>query len=83
MTCRQLGFDGAVTAPKYEAFGQGAGMKWKNNLQCIGNETSITECRQGGWIPARFCNFPYYASSAMCNLQGKINAMILNLLVKN
>ncbi|KAJ7381423.1 hypothetical protein OS493_001559 [Desmophyllum pertusum] len=70
VTCRQLGFDGAVTARSSSySFGQGTGIKWKNDLQCIGNESSITECRQDTWSSVSFCNFRTgYPSSAMCTL---------------
>ncbi|XP_078379703.1 scavenger receptor cysteine-rich domain superfamily protein-like isoform X2 [Oculina patagonica] len=68
VTCRQLGFDGAVTASSYDAFGQGTGDKWTNDLQCIGNESSISECRNDRWRLVRFCFFPHYATSAMCQL---------------
>lgn len=69
--CRQLGFDEAVTAPSFDAFGQGTGSKWKNDLQCVGNETSISECKHDRWISVPSCGSPSYATSAMCILPGK------------
>ena len=69
--CRQLGFDGAVSAPWFGAFGQGAGMKWMNDLNCAGNESSLSECRHGQWILVHSCGYhPTYAASAMCKLKG-------------
>ena len=72
--CRQLGFDGAATASSsffIDEFGAGTGSIWTNDLQCVGNETSISECRQNKWISVRFCRAPVYgAAIAMCRQQG-------------
>lgn len=76
VTCRQLGFDGAVTASSFDAFGEGTGMKWKNDLQCTGNESSITECRHDRWTSVSFCRFPDYATNAMCKQPGKFHLML-------
>jgi len=66
--CRQLGFDGAVTASSSGGFGEGTGSKWANNLQCLGNETSISECKHNKWMSVRSCGFAqaHSANSAMC-----------------
>ena len=69
--CRQLGFDGAATASSsffIDEFGAGTGSIWTNDLQCVGNETSISECRQNKWISVRFCR--YRVAIAMCRQQG-------------
>lgn len=69
--CRQLRFDGAATASSSffsNAFGVGTGSIWTNDLQCVGNETSISECRQNKWKSVRFCR--YRATIAMCRQQG-------------
>ncbi|KAK3520148.1 hypothetical protein QTP70_016255 [Hemibagrus guttatus] len=42
--CRQLGCGKAVTAHQNAHFGQGSGPIWLNNVQCSGNESSITQC---------------------------------------
>ncbi|XP_022778506.1 scavenger receptor cysteine-rich domain-containing group B protein-like, partial [Stylophora pistillata] len=49
VVCRQLGYDGAISAPKNAVFGQGIGPIWLDNVQCVGNETSITQCNHRGW----------------------------------
>lgn len=71
--CRQLGFDGAVTASSSGGFGEGTGSKWANNLQCLGNETSISECKHNKWMSVRSCGFAqaHSANSAMCKQPGK------------
>ncbi|KAL9964923.1 hypothetical protein ACROYT_G028636 [Oculina patagonica] len=49
VVCRQLGYDGAVTAPQRAAFGQGTGQIWLSHIRCVGNEASISECSHRGW----------------------------------
>ena len=49
VVCRQLGHNGALTAPREAAFGQGTGQIWLDNVRCFGNETSISQCSHQGW----------------------------------
>ena len=49
VVCRQLGFVGAVAANTSAAFGQGKGQIWMDDVRCVGNESSLTECRHNGW----------------------------------
>ena len=49
VVCRQLGFEGAVAAPCCAAYGQGTGQIWLDDVKCVGNETSISECSHRGW----------------------------------
>lgn len=49
VVCRQLGFDGALSAPGDAAFGQGTGQIWLDDVDCEGNETSISKCNHRGW----------------------------------
>ena len=73
MICRQLGFDGAVTASSSDAFGVGAGSKWANDLQCVGTETLISECKHNKWMSVRSCGFrqAHRVNIAMCQQPGK------------
>ena len=49
VVCRQLGYDGALRAVSNAAFGQGTGQIWLDDVQCLGNETSISHCTHLGW----------------------------------
>ena len=49
VVCRQLGFAGAVAANRSAAFGQGVGQIWMDDVQCTGNESSVTDCGHNGW----------------------------------
>ncbi|XP_022810214.1 deleted in malignant brain tumors 1 protein-like, partial [Stylophora pistillata] len=47
--CRQLGYDGALSAPGDAAFGQGTGQIWLDDVECVGHETVIAQCNHKGW----------------------------------
>ena len=49
VVCRQLGFPGAVSAPRSARFGAGSGRIWLDNVACSGNESSIIYCGHNGW----------------------------------
>ena len=49
VVCRELGFPEALTASKAAAFGAGQGKIWMENVQCVGDESSLTECNHQGW----------------------------------
>ncbi|XP_047656907.1 deleted in malignant brain tumors 1 protein-like isoform X4 [Tachysurus fulvidraco] len=49
VVCRQLGCGKAVTAHHVAHFGQGSGEIWLNNVQCSGNENTITQCTHSGF----------------------------------
>ena len=44
VVCHQLGYDGALRAVRNAAFGQGTGQIWLDDVQCVGNERSISHC---------------------------------------
>ena len=69
--CRQLGLDGALKAFAWAwaPFGRGVGQIWLDDLQCRGNETSISECSHSGW-GVHDCNH-YYDVSVVCRPAGK------------
>ena len=49
VVCRQLGYEKAKTAERSPAFGQGNGKIWLDEIQCTGNEISLTQCDHDGW----------------------------------
>ncbi len=44
VTCRQLGFSGADSAPKRAAYGNGRGPVLRHHINCIGTEASLLDC---------------------------------------
>ena len=48
VVCHQLGYNGALVAFRSAAFGQGTGQIWLDDVQCVGNETSISQCNHLG-----------------------------------
>ena len=49
VVCYELGFSKALSAPKQAWFGAGSGPIWLDNVQCVGTESSLANCRHNGW----------------------------------
>ena len=55
VVCRQLGFHlGALQAPGASTFGAGSPILM-DDVQCLGNETSLSDCMYSGWGIHRDC----------------------------
>uniref|UniRef100_A0A3B3US10 SRCR domain-containing protein n=1 Tax=Poecilia latipinna TaxID=48699 RepID=A0A3B3US10_9TELE len=49
VVCRQLDCGLAISAPGSARFGQGVGKIWLDNVQCSGDESSLTSCGHRGY----------------------------------
>lgn len=49
VVCRQLGCGLALPVPRPLAFGQGRGPIFLDNVECRGQEASLSECGSRGW----------------------------------
>ena len=71
VVCRQLGYDGALSAPGAAVFGQGIGHIWLNDVRCIGTETSLSQCSHRGWGIGS-C-WRREAAGVVCRPKGKVS----------
>ena len=55
VVCQQLGHLRAVSALGGAYFGESSGPIWYDNVDCVGNETNITQCSHSG-IGVHNCN---------------------------
>ena len=86
MVCRQLGYRKAIAAPKYATFGEGNGHIWLSDVHCLGNESSIEDCKHIGWNANHLCYHEEDASVICSNdtrSPGKNSFSDLKLLVCN
>ena len=77
VVCRQLGFDGALSAPLAASFGQGTGQIWLDDVRCFGNETSIAKCNSRGWGIAD-CGHSEDAGVVCRRLKGQLDYDLAN-----
>ena len=69
VVCRQLGFEGALTALRTSEFGSRIGQIWLDEVQCGGDESSISECVHRGWGD-HDCSY-YYTAGVLCRPRSK------------
>ena len=74
VVCRQLGYEGALSAPRdttfrYPTSGQRTSQTWLNEVNCEGNEKSISECKHPGW-GAHGCRY-YFEAGVVCRPSSK------------
>ncbi|MBN3319508.1 DMBT1 protein, partial [Atractosteus spatula] len=65
VVCRELGCGRAVSALQYAAFGQGTGLIFLDNVNCIGNESSLLNCSYPG-IGVHDCSH-YEDAAVICS----------------
>ena len=75
VVCRQLGYDGALSAPRAALFGRGTGPIWLDNVGCFGNEKSVSQCRHQGW-GVENCGHSKDAG-VVCRPKGRVTIRVL------
>ena len=69
VVCRLLGFGGVSTYQGNITFKPENDTIWMSEVQCIGNETSLSQCGQVGW--GKFSCVERQAAGVTCFEQGK------------
>ena len=64
VACRSLGFVAALHL--VSSVSPGTGPIWLNNVRCFGNETSLEQCRHGGFGNNYYCSSHYYDVGVEC-----------------
>ncbi len=49
VVCRQLGYSGAIEAPRQARFGEGSDPIWMDNVHCSDSESKLKDCSFNGW----------------------------------
>ena len=73
VVCNQLGYDGALSALRGAAFGEGMGPIWLNGVQCVGDEKSVSQCSHAGW-GGHYCGHDEDAGVVCRQIKGQFNA---------
>ena len=58
-------------------YGSGTGQIWLDNLQCLGNESSLVECSHGGWGVHNCVHSQDVSIACNGNSTGKCNSNLL------
>ena len=75
VVCRQLGYPEAIAAPRVAAFGEGNGHIWLGDVHCLGNESSIEDCKHRGWNVNKLCRHREDASVVCSNGTGSLGKL--------
>ena len=67
VVCRQLGYPGAISYGWRNQFGAGTGPIWFQNVRCLGNESSFSECSKDVYADPN--SHSANVATALCKLQ--------------
>ena len=73
VVCSELGLGPVITARHNASYGQGNGQIWLDNVQCVGNEETITMCSHRGW-GVKNCNHSRDAG-VLCSAPGTVHLL--------
>ena len=65
VVCRQLGYNGALSAPRLIEYEGEKGLVWLDRMQCEGKESSISQCSHVRWGEVN-SNCWYYHAGVVC-----------------
>uniref|UniRef100_A0A672RTV0 Soluble scavenger receptor cysteine-rich domain-containing protein SSC5D n=1 Tax=Sinocyclocheilus grahami TaxID=75366 RepID=A0A672RTV0_SINGR len=77
VVCREMGCGNAIEAKSAAYFGQGSGPIWMDDVNCTGTESSLMNCRTGGW-GTHNCHHSH-DSGVICNCEPKIFILTVRL----
>lgn len=72
VVCRSLGFPNATSiGPSWRGFRGGSGPVWLDNVNCRGDESSLTQCTHSGWGVHSssyywYCQYHYHDANVVC-----------------
>ena len=67
VVCRQLGFSQAIGARSQSYYGQGSGIFWLDDVNCVGTELTIDDCSHRGWGVVNCYNRNYEDAGVRCS----------------
>ena len=74
VACRQLGYQSSSTALSFPISNQRKEhwTAWLNNVQCVGDESSLLSCKHGSLLQKSTCTTKQMAGMKCSGIQGKI-----------
>ena len=79
VVCRQLGYEGALLAPGNAAFGRGTGQIWLDEVHCISDEKSISQCDHSEWGVENCLHNE--DAGVICRPEGRVTIRVLFIII--